>query len=80
MRRFLCLLALTLLLASCTSFHSMVKSFNELEIEGCFRGDGTMRAGNGFVASGQVAIDGVTATGGAPIEKCLEFYGPGAGG
>ena len=67
------ILFLCFTLLGCQGYLSLVEGLNQRELQSCIRYNGSMRVG--AVSGGHVAISGLTATGGAPIDTCYEMFG-----
>ena len=73
MTQWVVLTAATMLIfgiSGCAGLSQLTEQLNARQLTSCIRWHGSMRAGGIF--GGQVAVEGITATGGAMLESCRE--------
>lgn len=65
-------LILAVCLSGCQSYLSLIDGLNERGVESCLDYNGSARVGS-FLAGGSGALHGITVTGGATLEDCVNL-------
>lgn len=64
---------LLLTLSGCQSYLALVEGLNERQVQSCLEYNGAANLGGAGIGASSGALHGITATGGANLETCVEL-------